>query len=381
MSNRSFRNNLRKTWKESRSFKAIILIGGVLVAVIGLITSVIVNMRPGAPPSAVVVAPAINERPGEVTSPAYRMAVEANDQQRAQEAKERGESAVPMPISGRSEEPALSPLEKYKSPEPAPRHQEPIAQPTQVSTVPDNDRQRYVEAMQKAMARKMKELDGLRETQVAREVVYFQPKDAGAGAEQKANDGAPQTAKVKAAVLLDAGTVELGYLDWEANSDVPGSPVVATVRSGPFEGAKVTGGFQAAEEFMLLKFDTLSLGGESYQVDAVAVDPATKSFAMADDVNHHYMRRVVLPAAAALVSGFGEISSRPRSSIVLNGALAATQTDPLNMQEKLFGAVGRAAETTGNLLEQEASGVKSTVRNFSGKQIGILFLRNVEEKR
>ena len=97
------------------------------------------------------------------------------------------------------------------------------------------------------------------------------------------------------APLLQAGTILFGVLQTQVNTDQP-SPVMATIETGPYKGAKLLGSLQAAGKHakgVVLQFNTMTLPNykNSISINAVAIDPNTARTALASDVDHHYLLR------------------------------------------------------------------------------------------
>ena len=112
-------------------------------------------------------------------------------------------------------------------------------------------------------------------------------------------------------VLLAGGTTVYAALALGIESRHPG-PVVATLLAGPLKGGRLFGGFDAADDAMVLRFDRLVLStGAPIAVDAYGVDPDCRCYAIAGSVDHHWFARVILPAAAGFAQRFLETAARP----------------------------------------------------------------------
>ncbi len=180
-------------------------------------------------------------------------------------------------------------------------------------------------------------------------------------------------------IIFPAGQIAYAQLLTEANSDTPG-PVLAQIVSGPLAGNRVLGSFETQEERLTLNFNTIIIDGVSQSIEAVAVDPDTTLPAMATEVDHRYMRRIFLPAAAAFVKGAAKaIAESGRTTITISGETVSESTQSANKDQEIATGVQEAGEEASDILKDMADDTKVLVRIASGTPMGILFLQPVVE--
>lgn len=180
--------------------------------------------------------------------------------------------------------------------------------------------------------------------------------------------------------VIKAGTIMFAVLDTAVNSDEP-SPVLATIVSGPYKGARLLGQFpQRIDKRVILNFTTLSIPcpdfPQSIKVNAVAIDPNTARTALASHVDSHYLLRYGSLFASAFVQGYAEAVQQSGSTTTVSLA-GITETHPeLDAGDKIavgLGAVGNQLATSlGNLFTRPP-----TVTVNSGEGVGILFMEDV----
>lgn len=180
--------------------------------------------------------------------------------------------------------------------------------------------------------------------------------------------------------VIKAGTIMFAVLDTAVNSDEP-SPVMATIVTGAYKGARLLGQFpQRIDKKVILNFHTLSIPcpdfPQSISVNAVAIDPCTARTALASHVNSHYLLRYGSLFASAFVQGYAEATQQSGSTTTVSLA-GITETHPdLSAGDKIavgLGAVGNQLATSlGNLFTRPP-----TVTVNSGEGIGILFMEDV----
>ncbi len=188
------------------------------------------------------------------------------------------------------------------------------------------------------------------------------------------------SAAQKGPLFVRAGTVIPAMLITPVNSDTPG-PVLAEITSGPLAGTRVLGTFQASLNQVVLSFSTISgpLFQHSFQIQAFAVDADTSSPGLATDVNHHYLAKYGMLAAAAFVSGYGQAIANQGSSTIIGPFGATVTQSPLSTKQVAESAFGNVGSAIGQQVQQESSQIKPTIKvsgadGRGGIPIGLLFM-------
>lgn len=188
--------------------------------------------------------------------------------------------------------------------------------------------------------------------------------------------------EVDVPVLVPAGEIVYAQMITEANSDVPG-PVLALISSGPLRGSRLIGSFsvQEAGDMLSLNFNTVVYKGKSLGVDAVAIDPKTTLPGLATDVDHRYLRRIVLPAAAAFVEGAASaISQSGLTTVSVEGSTVSEDSQEPSDRQEIASGIEEAGAEIRELIDEEVDNTKVLVRIERGTALGILFLQPVVEE-
>lgn len=181
--------------------------------------------------------------------------------------------------------------------------------------------------------------------------------------------------------VVKAGTVFYAVLDTAVNSDEPG-PVLATIVSGKYRGAKMIGtlAHQGQQETVLINFTTMSLPGKpnSIGVQAVAIDPETARTALATDVDKHYLLRYGSLFAASFMSGYGKAITQEGTTTTspLTGTTTTT-TPPLSGKDKALAALGEVGTQWAQQVKPFFN-LPYTVSVNQGTSIGVLFVSDVD---
>ncbi len=187
--------------------------------------------------------------------------------------------------------------------------------------------------------------------------------------------GQPQPV-AKNKVIVPAGQMAYAQLLTELNSDIK-SPALAQIMSGPFEGGRAIGDVQKQDEFLVINFSRIIKDGVSYSINGIALDENTTLPAQASDVDHHYLQRILLPAAAKFVEGYGSaVAETGQETTTTAGGGVASSTPKPSAKESLYKGLESASGKVSSIIE-EGSNREVTVHLARGTTMGILFLDTV----
>lgn len=180
--------------------------------------------------------------------------------------------------------------------------------------------------------------------------------------------------------LIKAGSVLYAVLDTAVDSDYPDTPVMATIVSGDYKGAKMLGSIKTVKEgqrvmlaFNLMTMDAWPTGAS---VNAFAIDPDSARSALATSVDNHYMLRYGTLFAASFLQGLGQAVQDSGTTVSSDSGVVTESTANLNTQETILvalGQVGQSASTEVGKLQN----TPPTVKVKAGVGIGILFMADV----
>jgi intracellular multiplication protein IcmE len=329
---------------------------------------------------------------GAAVSPAYRQALNESDTQRAEEARQKGESAVPTIV--------LNPQTAASPPDPdrqsprlpgnEPPRQEPIvvARPLQVN-------QPLPPPAAPPMARQMNDI----QVQALAKSIGTMGDDKLQGANVEyfndgklvaaAGDGSGQLAQIVSAnsgQIVDPlkpfpGTVLYAEMVSEANSDSPG-PVLARIQQGPLTGATLIGQFKAGQESLVIDFKRMTVvkneGGrqvaKTIDIEAYAVDADKLGTGLATDVDRHLFQKIALTAATTFVQGLGNAVGQSGSTVTRDQTGTTVAYPTLDTKQQLLVAGGQTAGQIGSIVQREFGNRPTTIKVRSGTPVGILFL-------
>lgn len=404
----SKKNSLGDVWRNNPMVKIGVLLAGFAIVVGGII--LFGGKEDALNPSAVSGGTEINEAAGtSELSATQREAFEETNAERAEDATRTGGSAMPTPIEP-AKNPLPIPVEEASGEDPLERwrrmqeerirQQEMLAQAqtqqqSQTAQPPVDTKTPAVNALSQAMVTQMQSIlgsQGIKPPNFKKitSVNFIEEKKAKQMAEMQQQQQmamtAPATGTDQAGgaeqvenILLPAGTIEYGQLLLEANTDAPG-PVLAQVMSGPLKGARVIGGFQATDEYLVLNFNTIVIDGINYPAQAVAIDPGTTLPGLITDIDHKYFKRIILPMAAEFVSGLADaISESGTTSVYISDSSVTQSSEDKSSQQEVASGINAAGEKLSEIMDEEADKARPMLRVASGTPIGILFVGPVSE--
>ena len=366
----------------------------------------------------------MNQVPGqEVLDPAYKAALEEKNRIEAENAARTGRSALPMPTSpakiGGIEVPEMpmmpdslktDVLSEWRKAAEAKRtraaHEAieeengmltpegvPLVQPIRpqqrqmggaASVKQDTEAVKSLSEQMRVIISAQEPLDGSisRVTDVTS--LYIQQKEEKRAQEEKKVlrdkefGGSVSKKGKRGQVIVSSGSIAYAQLLTEVNSDIEG-PVLAHILSGPFSGARIIGEAEVKGDYIVLAFSRVVKDTVSYGVNGIALDENTTLAGQATDIDHHYFQRVLLPAAAAFVEGYGSALSETGTTVILTEGGTTTEVPKPDHEESLYEGLEEASKSLSDMLDKGSSR-PITVKIAKGTTMGIFFIDSVTTK-
>ena len=383
-----FRANLSEAWRTRPLFKLF-----VLMTLAGALIAVSITLFSGSPPleaSRVIRPPkGLTQPPGGPSSPYFIEQTNEATKNREQAAINSGGSALPTPIgspvnldeTGADKKPK-DPLVELRAETEHLKQQLAQVQQQQQQAKPAEP---FDDSLARAMQQEMEKLMAGWEPKGVKDVVVTSKEDAekdkkSAAATDANAASAANAAMTQPKIIVPAGTVSYAQLLTEANSDVKG-PILAQIVSGPLAGARAIGEFKVTSDpYLVMKFSLADLKGKDYQIDALALDPNTTLGGMATEVDERWVSRVLLPAAAGFMQGFGAALGQGSSSVVENGTTTIVQQSGKGITQGAFQGVAQAGQTLGQFFQNQANNIQPLVRVEAGTPMGLFFITSVTDQ-
>ncbi len=379
---------------------------GVLLAAVAVVGVVIFYFNDTSTDRNTSVLPQgspVSSAPGtsEEVSPAYRDAVEEQNQEQLQRALREGDSAIPTPIA--TPDTRLSVPEVEEETE-DPLHRWRLLQEERVKTQLKNrdvevepvtvlDAEQQSEAINKLSESMIEQMESVlssnnegKEFITKTFITYSLEAGNTPGGAGVQGGGTPNGSAASAfeeeneeIVVIAAGSIYYGQLLLEANSDVP-STVLAHIVSGPLKGWKILGEFTVLEDagMLAIVFNTaVNDAGDQYDVSAVMLNPKTTLPALRTSINNRYFQRVVLPAAAAFVEGFAQaVADSGRTNVTVSGETVIEEEQETTDEQEVASGIEEAGQELSEIID-ETSDIPPLIIIKAGTPIGIFFTENV----
>lgn len=214
-------------------------------------------------------------------------------------------------------------------------------------------------------------VNGGKNTQLAENNVQKDPRTVGG------IDGGPEFK------LPAPGTVIYAKLVGRVNSDSNG-PVIGEVEQGAFAGSRIIGSFSFGEKGVMITFNTMTVPyknddgedeTETVAINAVAVDSKHLGTAMATSIDNHMLARVGAQFGSAFLQGLGQAVAQSGSSAYMSPYGGTTVTNPtMNLSQEMAMAVGQGASQAGSIFQSIYGSQKTTIIVEQGTPFGLLFL-------
>lgn len=384
-------STLARLWRESPMFKVGVIVGGIVIVLV--IFSMLGGEEEVTAPSRVTRASDVSSTPGEEgSSQAYIESIVDSNAERFEEAYTTGGSAIPTPIEAPSGVLSLPDAEGEEDDDPLQRWRDLQEQRLSIASEPpppvapdpaeSEARQQAIQSMADLMAQQMQAiLDEHGEYEVQTigitEPEYLEDLFPEEEIVDENGDGIPDSdqEETPAEILLPAGQIVYAQLITEANSDVAG-PVLAEIVSGKLKGSRILGEFSVNEnsDLLTLNFNSIVIEDITYSISAVALDPATTLPGMATDVDHHYLRRIVLPAAAAFVEGMTTaIAESGTTTITVSGEVVTEAEEDASNDQEVASGVAEAGAEIASIIDEMNENTEPTIIIHSGTPMGLLF--------
>ncbi len=208
--------------------------------------------------------------------------------------------------------------------------------------------------------------------------------DNSAGVSGNVN-GAEGTAGASAAggagpAIIKAGSVLYAVLDTAVDSDYPDTPVMATIVSGEYKGAKLLGSIKTVKDGqrVMLAFNLMTMDAwpTGTSVNAFAIDPDSARSAVATSVDNHYMLRYGTLFASSFLQGLGQAVQTSGTTVSSDSGVVTESTADLNTQETILVALGQVGQNASTEIGK-LQNTPPTVKVKAGIGIGILFMADV----
>ncbi|WP_210446537.1 conjugal transfer protein TraO [Pantoea ananatis] len=165
------------------------------------------------------------------------------------------------------------------------------------------------------------------------------------------------------------------------DSDNGTTPVLGCIKTGQYAGAtlKAPEGAKLSGDGVIIHFTTMTLNGQSYKVDAYALDDKTLVANIASDVDHHYIRRIVLPSIFGGAGEAGQLYAQSNTQLLSNGFNTVTARPGLPDPTVVAGVIaGGMAQRAGQVLTNDAARLPDrTVYVHNGDVVAIQFMSPV----
>lgn len=173
-------------------------------------------------------------------------------------------------------------------------------------------------------------------------------------------------------------------IETAVDSDNPEPQVLAKVPTGAYAGAQLQAKrVQLVGDGLSIHFERMSWRGQTYAVEAYALDEKTLQSSVASTVNHRYFSRIILPAVAMGMGRAGQLFEQANTQNTITPQGTAIQTRPSNPDGRAIAGtiVGGIGQQAAQVMTHDAARLPiQQVTLHRGHIIAIQFMGGVYEK-
>ena len=162
---------------------------------------------------------------------------------------------------------------------------------------------------------------------------------SGSGRNDGGNSSGSNTPDEQGELLATTGDIVYASLTFAYNSDLPSVPVSSVIHGGKLDGGVLMGQPQPVRSNVVIKYNTLTLDGKTYQIDAYAVGNDCDCLALEGEYDPRIISRVILPAAARFLTGFALPSLSGGTNVTVDGSTVISQRDDASTRDRVLSGV------------------------------------------
>lgn len=155
-------------------------------------------------------------------------------------------------------------------------------------------------------------------------------------------------------LLIKTGSIDYCELDGKVNTD-DGDDIIATIRGGEWDGAKIIGRIERAPRNIRFIFSTLAPQDDrpTMRINAVALREEDASQGMAENIDHHTFERYTALGAASILTGLGKAAQMNTGTTVYTpGGVVTTTQDELSDKRIAAIALGEMGTAAGQEIRK-----------------------------
>lgn len=176
---------------------------------------------------------------------------------------------------------------------------------------------------------------------------------------------------------IDAGESFYAILQIGVNTDEISPIRAVVVENGKLKNAVFVGLPARTGEKALLTFNSMSINGKSYSINAIALDPDTMRSGVADGVDRHTFERYFKLFLASFTEGYADSLSGVQTTTNTDGSQSSIRESLPSFKDQAAVGVGKIGERFVPIFEKQFER-QPTVTVNENKQIMMMFMEPVD---
>lgn len=178
--------------------------------------------------------------------------------------------------------------------------------------------------------------------------------------------------------LIKTGNLMYATLDSEVNTD-DGGEVLATIRGGKWDKAKLIGKVEQGPNNIRLKFTIMAPqdGRDTMRVNAIAIREEDAKQGVAEDIDNHILERYGSLAVASLMSGYGKAyAATPGTTVTSPGGVTTQTVESPDSQQVVASALGEMGSSMAAEIRKNFN-QPTTYSTPANQGFGVYFMQDV----
>jgi len=187
---------------------------------------------------------------------------------------------------------------------------------------------------------------------------------------------------VGATILIEAFKDFYATLDFAASTD-ENTMVIATIKSGPYKGAKIKGILSMTEgDSGKIIFTQLKIPGMSeIAISAQGVNLETREMLVSGELDRKLWQRYGMPFISSMIGAYGTLMTTQGQVTTAVAGVGTVTTQPVLSDIQIRqAAAGQAVGQIASSLRTSGAAAKPAFKIEAGQDIGVIFLSDVTSK-
>lgn len=185
---------------------------------------------------------------------------------------------------------------------------------------------------------------------------------------------APAAPKV---AIIHTNDKYYGHMENAIKTDAPSDSLVM-LDQGPCKGGELRGAGKLTGEEVTASYTVMTCNGQTYSVQAEALNPDTLSNALPADIDHHVIAHVAVPALLGAIGAAGQVFQNAGATVSTNALGGTTVVQSTNPSAKQLEGAAAAGGTNGvsSVIQKENDAIPQLTGTVAANQAVVVLFKS-----